>query len=67
MAIIFPENPVLGQQYLPTNTVTYIWTGDRWSSAIPIHNGSALYAIEGLDAELQYSNYLDNTIDGGGA
>ena len=59
----FPSDPVLDQEFLADNGVTYIWAGDRWSSALGITQGRARYIIDG-----QYSDSLmDNTLDGNGA
>jgi hypothetical protein len=66
-ALVFPSSPTLGQIYVATNNVAYAWTGDRWSSESPIHNGEAVYTILGGQADLSYYNTVDNTIDGGGA
>ena len=66
-ALVFPSSPTLGQIYVATNNVAYAWAGDRWSSEFPIHNGEAVYTINGGRADLSYYNTVDNTIDGGGA
>jgi len=66
-AISFPSSPTVGQVYVASNNVAYAWTGDRWSSEIPTHNGDAVYSIWGGSADLAYYNTVDNTIDGGGA
>ena len=59
----FPSDPVLDQEFLADNGVTYIWAGNRWSSALGITQGRARYIIDG-----QYSDSLmDNTLDGNGA
>jgi hypothetical protein len=66
MAITFPQNPTVGQEFLADNTVTYVWTGSHWNSGIPIHNGTAEYAVYGGSASSVYNELLDNTLDGGG-
>jgi hypothetical protein len=66
MALTFPTNPTIGQEFLADNTVTYIWNGSAWSSAIAIHNGTAEYATYGGSASSVYNDLLDNTLDGGG-
>jgi hypothetical protein len=66
MAIIFPTDPTVGQEFLPDNGVTYVWTGNTWNSAIPIHNGTASYTMIGGSASSTFNN-LDNSLDGGGA
>lgn len=65
MAIIFPTRPNIGQEFLADNAVTYVWTGNTWNSAIPVHNGTAEYTYVGGSASSVYNN-LDNTLDGGG-
>lgn len=67
MALHFPINPTVGQVFTGDNTVTYVYTGDRWSSAIAIHNGVAPYTYEGGDASFVFDPLLDNVIDGGDA
>ena len=66
MALVFPSNPTLGDLYVADNTVTYIWTGSAWDSAIPIHNGLAEFVYEGGQSDFSYT-ILDNTLDGGTA
>ena len=66
MAITFPTQPRLGQEFLADNSVTYIWTGNTWNSAIPIHLGTAEYTYVGGSASQVYNDKLDNTLDGGG-
>lgn len=66
MALVFPSNPTLGDLYVADNTVTYIWTGTAWDSAIPIHNGLAEFVYEGGESTSTYT-ILDNTLDGGTA
>lgn len=65
--LIFPRNPDTGQIYVGDNTVTYIWTGDRWNSSIAIHNGVSQYTLEGGNASYIFNPLLDNVIDGGNA
>lgn len=67
MALEFPLNPTIGQLYIGDNTVTYQYTGDRWSTAIPFHNGLTAYVYEGGTSEFVYIPPLDNVIDGGTA
>jgi len=66
MALVFPSNPTLGDLYVADNTVTYIWTGTAWDSAIPVHNGLTEFVYEGGESEFIYT-ILDNTLDGGTA
>jgi hypothetical protein len=59
----FPSDPAQDQEFVADNGVTYIWAGDRWSSALGITQGRARFIIDG-----QYSDSLmDNTLDGNGA
>ena len=67
MALQFPQNPTVGQIFTGTNTVTYEFTGDRWSSALAIYNGTYQYAYEGGNAYSVFNPLLDNVIDGGNA
>lgn len=64
MAIIFPTNPTVGQEFLADNGVTYNWTGDYWSNLIPTNAGTAFYTSVGGFAT---SETFHNTLDGGGA
>jgi hypothetical protein len=62
MAIIFPENPSTGQEFLADNGVTYNWIETYWSSAVPISAGTAFYSAVGGFAATENFN---NTLDGG--
>jgi hypothetical protein len=62
MAIIFPSNPVVGQEFLPDNGVTYNWTGDYWSNKVPTQAGTAFYTAIGGSSATQTFN---DTLDGG--
>ena len=62
MAITFPINPALGQEYLADNGVTYNWMGSYWSNAVPTQAGTAFYTAVGGSAATEIFN---NTIDGG--
>lgn len=64
MAITFPTDPNVGQEFVGNNSVTYQWTGDRWSSAIPALNGKSHWVVDGGDAS-PYNSALDSTLDGG--
>ena len=64
-AITFPQNPTVGQSYVATNAVTYVWTGDRWSSSQAIGNNQAKYYVEGGDSSFSYNENLDGLLDGG--
>jgi len=66
-AITFPSTATVGQSYVATNAVTYIWTGDRWSSSIAISNNQAKYYVEGGDSAWTYTTATDITLDGGTA
>jgi hypothetical protein len=67
MALQFPQDPTVGQVFTGDNTVTYIYTDDRWSSALAIYNGVYEYAYEGGNAFNVYNPLLDTEIDGGNA
>ena len=67
MAITFPTDPELGQEYLPDNGVTYLWTGSYWSSAAPTAAGKSKYTAVGGDAFTVFDDVFTNEIDGGGA
>lgn len=62
MVITFPANPTAGQEFLPDNGVTYIWTGSYWSNAVPTQAGQAFYTVVGGSAATEIFN---NTLDGG--
>ena len=58
----FPRNPVLGQEYVGDNGVTYNWMGTHWSNAIPTEAGTAFYTAVGGFANTETFN---RTLDGG--
>lgn len=66
-SISFPDNPTDGQEFLADNTVTYIWTGNRWSAVQAIQNGIAQYAYDGEYSQSPYEPDIDKTLDGGSA
>ena len=41
-AITFPASPTVGQLYVATNAVTYIWTGNQWSCMAYIVNKNSV-------------------------
>lgn len=67
MAITFPTDPELGQEYVADNSATYQWTGSHWSTQVPWVNGRSQYVADGGVADQIYNDNLDNTIGGGGA
>ena len=67
MALTFPTEPTLGQEYVADNSATYQWTGSAWSTQMPWLNGRAQFVADGGVAGFTYNNNLDNTLDGGGA
>ncbi len=67
MAITFPTEPVIGQEYVADNSATYQWTGSTWSTQIPWLAGRSQYVADGGGADRVYNDNLDNTLDGGGA
>lgn len=55
-----PSDPAVNQEFVGDNGATYVWTGDRWSSALAIAQNRAKYIIDG-----QYAgSTMDNTLDG---
>lgn len=66
-AITFPTTATIGQAFVPTNAVTYVWTGDRWSSSQAITSSQAKYYVEGGDSAWTYTTATDVTLDGGTA
>ena len=62
MTITFPQNPELGQEYLPDNGVTYEWQGTHWSNKVPTEAGRAFYTAVGGFADTESFN---RTLDGG--
>jgi hypothetical protein len=59
----FPSDPEVNQEFVGDNGSTYVWTGDRWSSALSITRGTARFIIDG-----QYSGSEEtNILDGNGA
>jgi len=64
-AITFPTNPVIGQQFVPTNGATYIWNGIYWSSITAIEDGSAAFIEDGGDSLFVYNPAIDVIVDGG--
>ena len=64
-AITFPTSPTLGQEFVAVNGATYIWLGNRWSSARAVQTGTAEHIIEGGDSAWAYNDLTDNTVDGG--
>ena len=62
MAITFPQEPVLEQEFLGDNGVTYNWTGTHWSNKIPTEAGTAFYTAVG---GLANTETFTRTLDGG--
>lgn len=62
MVITFPQEPVLGQEFLADNGVTYNWMGTHWSNKVPTEAGTAFYTAVGGDANTETFN---RTLDGG--
>lgn len=67
MALQFPQDPSTGQIFTGDNTVTYVYTGDRWSSQLAVYIGAYEFAYEGGNAYTVYNPLLDLIIDGGDA
>lgn len=64
MAITFPTDPALGQEFLADNGVTYEWQGTHWSNAVPTAAGRAYYTAVGGFAN---TDDFNSTLDGGNA
>lgn len=62
--IEFPSGPYTGQLYVADNTATYVWLGDRWSTAPGIEQGTAYYYRDGGRAVV---SSFDDMLDGGDA
>ena len=67
MALNFPNNPTTGQIFVGDNTVTYIYAGDRWSSALAMQLGVTNFVYEGGVANETFNPLIDSVIDGGDA
>lgn len=65
--VIFPNNPTVGQLYVADNTVTYEWTGDRWSAHAAMVSGQSSPVFDGLYAISVYNTVTDVLLDGGTA
>jgi hypothetical protein len=64
--IPFPTSPQTGQQFLADNTVTYIWTGDRWSSSRALVNRYTTFTVEeGAFADFDYNPSINKLLDSG--
>lgn len=63
-AITFPTDPTIGDDFLADNGSTYIWMGDRWSSAFSVIQGIAQPVIDGGHAS-PFNLALYNTLEGG--
>jgi hypothetical protein len=59
----FPSDPMLNQEFVGDNGATYVWAGDRWSSALAIAQNKAKYIIDGQYAE----STMNIILDGNGA
>ena len=59
----FPSDPAVNQEFVGDNGVTYVWAGDRWSSALAIAQKKTRYIIDGQYAE----SSMDIILDGNGA
>jgi hypothetical protein len=65
MPIIFPIDPEIGQEFVGSNAVTYEWTGNRWSTLVPVIANRAFHIAVGGKADTQYNDL--NFYGGGGA
>ena len=59
----FPSNPAENQEFVGDNGVTYLWAGDRWTSALALEQKKTRYIIDGQYAE----SSMDIILDGNGA
>lgn len=66
MTITFPLSPNPEQEFVGDNGVTYLYTGDRWSSSEALMQGLTKFIAEGGFAASVYDE-LDYTLEGGGA
>jgi hypothetical protein len=67
MAITFPADPAVGQEYVADNSATYQWTGSAWSTLTPWLAGRSQFVVDGGFSGQTYNDDLDNTLEGGGA
>lgn len=67
MAVTFPTDPTIGQEYVADNSATYQWTGSAWSTLVPWLNGRAQFVADGGISVQSYNDNIDYTLDGGGA
>jgi hypothetical protein len=66
-SIHFPANPTVGQDYLADNSISYVWTGDRWSAKQALETRISEYTLDGLYSDSLYNPIVDITLDGGTA
>jgi hypothetical protein len=67
LGLTFPSNPIAGQEFLADNNVTYVYTGDRWSSALAVQTGRIAQVLDGSFALTLFNPDLDKDLEGGGA
>ena len=67
MALSFPQNPTVGQEYVGPNSVTYQWTGSTWDSLMPMIAGRSYAIVEGASSTDEYNHLTDGMLDGGNA
>jgi hypothetical protein len=68
--INFPPDPNVGQSYIPSNGINYVWDGEKWNSlSSTVGPISTIAGISiNIDGGNSNSNYtIDQIIDGGGA
>lgn len=63
--ITFPSDPTVGQIYVADNTISYLWTGNRWSAFQAIQQARIEYYLDGLYPESLYDPLIDKLLDGG--
>jgi hypothetical protein len=65
--IQMPASPTAGQVYIPSNAVTYTWTGSYWSSAVAIESGTAEFVADNQYADFVFDPLVDGILNGGTA
>ena len=66
-SIAFPADPIIGQEYVADNAVTYIFLGDRWSAGNAVTTKKSSFVNDGSYSDWEYNPLIDNTLDGGAA
>jgi hypothetical protein len=64
-SIAFPTDPIIGQEYVADNAVTYIFMGNRWSAGNAVTTKKSYFVTDGSYSDWEYNPLVDNTLDGG--